>query len=233
MNIKIYADGANITDILEAYNKKSVSGFTTNPTLMKQAGITDYLNFAHEILQEVTILPISFEVFSDEFEEMYHQAKKLCALGDNVFVKIPVTNTRGEFAGDLIRRLDTENVKMNITAVFTSSQVCAILENLGTTHNHIISVFAGRIADTGRDPLPIMKEAQGLIKAHSEKLQLLWASPREVLNVYQAESLGCDIITVPPELLKKLRLQGKDLEQFSQETVQMFYEDAKSSGFHL
>tara|TARA_R110002020_G_scaffold394715_1_gene604735 strand:+ start:29111 stop:29812 length:702 start_codon:yes stop_codon:yes gene_type:complete len=233
MKIKIYADGANVADIVEAYQKKSVSGFTTNPTLMKQVGITNYLGFAQEILKEVTTLPISFEVFSDEFEEMHRQAKKLCALGDNVFVKIPVTNTKGEFSGDLIRRLDSENVKMNITAVFTTSQVRSILENLGTKHNHIISIFAGRIADTGVDPLPIMKEAQGLIKAHSKDLQLLWASPREVLNVYQADEMGCDIITITPGLLKKLQLRGKDLEEFSRETVQMFYNDALSSGFDL
>ena len=233
MKINIYADGANLEDMLAAYNSNSVSGFTTNPTLMNKAGIINYLDFAQEVLAHITTLPISFEVFSDDFEEMYLQAKKLCALGNNVFVKVPVTNTQGEFSGDLIKRLDSENVKMNITAVFTLQQIEKVLKNLSSDTNHIISVFAGRIADTGVDPLPIMKESLRLIKGHNPNLQLLWASPREVLNVYQADEMKCDIITITTGLLNKLSLGGKDLEEFSRETVQMFFDDASSSGFHL
>jgi transaldolase len=233
MKINIYADGANLEDMLAAYNSNSVSGFTTNPTLMNKAGIINYLDFAQEVLAHITTLPISFEVFSDDFEEMYLQAKKLCALGNNVFVKVPVTNTQGEFSGDLIKRLDSENVKMNITAVFTLQQIEKVLKNLSSDTNHIISVFAGRIADTGVDPLPIMKESLCLIKGHNPNLQLLWASPREVLNVYQADEMKCDIITITTGLLNKLSLGGKDLEEFSRETVQMFFDDASSSGFHL
>ena len=233
MKIKIYADGANLEEMLLAYSSKNVEGFTTNPTLMNHAGITDYLGFAKEALEHITDLPISFEVFSDDFEEMYIQAKKLASLGENVFVKIPVTNTTGEFSGDLIRRLDQEGVKMNITAVFTINQVQLILENLTSDINHIISVFAGRIADTGVDPLPTMKSSKRLLKEHNSNLQLLWASPREVLNVYQADRMGCDIITITAGLLKKLSLEGKNLEEFSRETVQMFYDDASASGFSL
>ena len=233
MKINIYADGANLEDMLAAYNSNSVSGFTTNPTLMNKAGIINYLDFAQEVLAHITTLPISFEVFSDDFEEMYLQAQKLCALGNNVFVKVPVTNTQGEFSGDLIKRLDSENVKMNITAVFTLQQIEKVLKNLSSDTNHIISVFAGRIADTGVDPLPIMKESLRLIKGHNPNLQLLWASPREVLNVYQADEMKCDIITITTGLLNKLSLGGKDLEEFSRETVQMFFDDASSSGFHL
>jgi len=233
MKINIYADGANIEEMLAALNSTAVRGFTTNPTLMRKAGITNYLSFAEEVLEKITTLPVSFEVFSDDFEEMYIQAKKLAALGKNVFVKIPVTNTRGDFSGDLIERLDKENVKMNITAVFTVQQIRNILEKVSSDTPHILSVFAGRIADTGVDPVPIMKEARRTIRSYNKNLQLLWASPREVLNVYQADEMGCDIITLSPALLKKLPLKGKDLEEFSRETVLMFYDDARSSGFGL
>ena len=233
MKIKIYADGANLADMLGAHREKKVSGFTTNPTLMKKAGVTDYLQFAKSALKEIEEMPISFEVFSDDFDEMYRQAKKLAALGDNVYVKIPVTNTSGEHSGGLIRRLDQEGVKMNITAVFTVSQVYSILENLTTNSPHIISIFAGRIADTGTDPLEIMRTSLNLIKSHNPNLQLLWASPREVLNVYQAEEIGCDIITVTTSLLNKLKLKNKDLNSYSLETVKMFYDDAKKVGYSL
>ena len=231
--LKIYADGANLPDMLSAYNEKQVSGFTTNPTLMKKAGVTDYLQFAKSVLDEIKDMPISFEVFSDDFEEMYVQAKKLAALGENVYVKIPVTKTTGEFSGKLISRLDSENVKMNITAVFSLSQVRLILNNINTDNSHIISVFAGRIADTGTDPTEIMKEALGMIKSHSPSLQLLWASPREVLNVYQAEEIECDIITITTALLNKLKLRGKGLEEYSLETVKMFFDDAQKVGYTL
>ena len=233
MKIKVYADGASLTDMLEAYNGEQVSGFTTNPTLMKKAGVVDYLKFAKSALENIQDMPISFEVFSDDFDEMYEQAKKLAALGENVFVKIPVTNTSGEFAGDLINRLDKENVKMNITAVFTKQQVQSILENISTDSPHIISIFAGRIADTGLDPVKIMKESLEMIKNKSENLQLLWASPREVLNVYQADEIGCDIITITTPLLNKLKLKDKDLSEYSLETVKMFYDDAQKVGYEL
>ena len=233
MNIKVYADGASLTDMLDAYKGNEVSGFTTNPTLMKKAGVLDYLKFAKSALENIQDMPISFEVFSDDFDEMYEQAKKLAALGDNVFVKIPVTNTSGEFAGDLINRLDKENVKMNITAVFTKQQVQSILDNINTDSPHIISIFAGRIADTGVDPVTIMKESLEMIKSKSESLQLLWASPREVLNVYQADEIGCDIITITTPLLNKLKLKDKDLAEYSLETVKMFYDDAQKVGYKL
>jgi len=233
MKIKIYADGANLEEMTVALTQHNVAGFTTNPTLMRKAGITDYMKFAKDSLQQIKNKPISFEVFSDDFEEMYVQAKKLAALGDNVYVKIPVTNTKGHFSGDLIRKLDSENIKMNITAVFTLEQVASILKNLLSDTPHIISVFAGRIADTGVDPLPIMKTALEMIKNHNSELQLLWASPREVLNVYQADRMQCDIITVTSGLLNKLSLCRKPLKEFSRDTVKMFFDDAVRSGFCL
>jgi len=233
MKIKIYADGANLEEMKAALRTDSVAGFTTNPTLMKKAGVTDYLKFAVDSLHHIKDKPISFEVFSDDFEEMYVQARKLADLGDNVYVKIPVTNTKGQFSGELIKRLDSENIKMNVTAVFTLNQVHAILKNLLSDTPHIISIFAGRIADTGVDPLPLMMTALEVIKNRNSHLQLLWASPREVLNVYQADQVGCDIITVTSQLLNKLSLYNKPLSEFSRETVQMFFDDAASSGFTL
>jgi len=231
--VKIYADGADLPSMKEAHSGGLVEGFTTNPTLMKIAGVSDYMGFATEVLSCIKDMPISFEVFSDDFDEMYTQAKKLSSLGDNVYVKIPVTNTESKFAGDLVKRLDEEGVKMNITAVFSISQVKNILNCVGTDTPHIISVFAGRVADTGKDPLPLMKTALRLIKEHSNTLQLLWASPREVFNVYQANEIGCDIITITNDLLRKLSLKEKDLEEYSLETVKMFYNDAKNAGYTL
>jgi len=233
MNIKIFADGAEIAQIKQAYSGGLVDGFTTNPTLMRKAGITNYLEFATAVLSEIKDMPISFEVFSDDFDEMYVQAKKLAALGENVYVKIPITNTKGEFSGDLINRLDSEGIKMNITAVFSITQVRDILRHLKSDNSHIISVFAGRIADTGLDPLRLMQTALDLIKDHSPSLQLLWASPREVLNVYQADEIGCDIITITPGLINKLKLKDKDIEEYSLETVKMFYNDAQQAGYTL
>lgn len=233
MNIKIYSDGANITEMVEAYEQGVVQGFTTNPTLMNKAGIKDYKSFAIEVLSHIKDMPISFEVFSDSFDEMYQQAKILSSLANNVYVKIPIMNTKGEPSYSLIRVLDSEKVKLNITAVFTDKQVTQILKNVDGNTPHIISIFAGRIADTGIDPTSIMKKSLKKIKSHSKSLKLLWASPREVLNIYQADKIGCDIITVTPSTLEKLSLQNKDLTEFSRETVEMFYNDALKSGFTL
>lgn len=233
MNIKIYSDGANISEMVEAYKQGIVQGFTTNPTLMSKAGIKDYKAFAVEVLSYIKDMPISFEVFSDSFDEMYQQAKILSSLASNVYVKIPIMNTKGEPSYSLIKVLDSEKVKLNITAVFTDKQITQILKNVDGNTPHIISIFAGRIADTGIDPTPIMKKSLKKIKSHSKSLELLWASPREVLNIYQADKIGCDIITVTPSTLEKLSLQNKDLTEFSRETVEMFYNDALKSGFTL
>ena len=233
MKIKLFADGANIQDIKSLYSSGDVRGFTTNPTLMKKAGVDNYLDFALQVLEVVNDLPVSFEVFSDDFDEMYKQAKTLASLGNNIYVKIPVTNTKGETSAPLIKKLDKEGIKINVTAVFTTEQVQEILSNMSGNNPHIISVFAGRIADTGLDPVNIMKDCLAKIKNHSPLLELLWASPREVLNIYQAEEVGCDIITATPDILKKMSLRGKCLEEFSRETVTMFYEDAQTSGYRL
>ena len=233
MNIKIYSDGANIVEMVEAYKQGIVQGFTTNPTLMSKAGIKDYKAFAIEVLKHIKDMPISFEVFSDSFDEMYQQAKILSSLGDNVYVKIPIMNTKGQPSYSLIKILDSEKIKLNITAVFTDKQVTQILKNVDGNTPHIISIFAGRIADTGIDPTLVMKKSLKKIKSHSKMLQLLWASPREVLNIYQADKIGCDIITVTPSTLEKLSLHNKDLTEFSRETVEMFYNDALKSGFTL
>jgi len=233
MNIKIYSDGANIVEMVNAYKEAVVQGFTTNPTLMNKAGIQNYKAFAIEVLSHIKDMPISFEVFSDSFDEMYQQAKVLNSLGDNVYVKIPIMNTKGQPSYNLINLLDSEKVKLNITAVFTDKQVTQILKNVDGKTPHIISIFAGRIADTGADPTLVMKKSLKKIKSHSKILQLLWASPREVFNIYQADKIGCDIITVTPSTLEKLSLQNKDLTEFSRETVEMFYNDALKSGFTL
>lgn len=235
MKIKIYADGADKEDIISLYKAGKVDGFTTNPTLMAKAGITNYLEFAKDILSEIKDLPISFEVFSDDFDEMYDQAMILKNLGENVFVKIPIMNTKGQSSFNLIERLNIADVKMNITAVFTIQQVSSIMQALSTHKNHlphIISIFAGRIADTGRNPLDIMIPSLNMMKSNPN-LQLLWASPREVYNIYEADRMGCHIITVVPSILQKLSLQNKDLLEYSRETVEMFYNDAQKSGFKL
>ena len=231
--VKIYADGADLAQIKQVYSEGLVEGFTTNPTLMRKAGVTNYLEFATEVLAEIKGMPISFEVFSDDFDEMYVQANKLAALGENVYVKIPITNTKGEFSADLFKRLDHDGVQMNITAVFSITQIKNLLKSLNSENSHIISVFAGRVADTGEDPVRLMKTALELIKNHSPLLELLWASPREVLNVYQADQIGCDIITITPDLINKLKLNGKDVEDYSLETVKMFYRDAQEAGYTL
>jgi len=232
LKVKIFSDGADLDSIIAAYQEGLVKGFTTNPTLMSKAGITNYMAFAVEVLKVVTDLPVSFEVFSDDFEGMRRQAEKLAGLGDNVYVKIPVTNTRGESSAGLIRQLSSEGLKLNITAILSLRQVQEVVEALHPEAPAIVSVFAGRIADTGRDPVPIMRRALEILEDRP-RAELLWASPREALNIIQAEEIGCHIITVTPPLLAKARLFGKDLEEFSLETVKMFYHDAQKSGFRI
>lgn len=232
LRVKIFSDGADLDSIIDAYQAGIVQGFTTNPTLMAKAGITNYMTFAMEVLRVVTDLPVSFEVFSDEFDGMREQALKLARLGANVYVKIPVTNTRAESSAPLIRDLAGRGLKLNITAVFSLRQVREVVDALNPDVPAIVSVFAGRIADSGRDPVPIMKEALEILKP-LPKAELLWASPREALNIVQADEIGCHIITVTPDLLAKAKNFGKDLEQFSLETVKMFYNDALKSGFQI
>ena len=232
LKVKIYADGADRDGMLEMYAKSYIQGFTTNPTLMKKAGITNYKAFAHEILQAIPDRPISFEVFADEFKEMERQALEIKTWGKNVYVKIPVSNTRQEMAYDLIERLSGSGVHLNVTAILTLEQVKNVADALKDGPDSIVSVFAGRIADTGLDPVPVMEEALTLLSV-APKAELLWASPREVLNIYQADNIGCHIITATNDLIRKLALGGKDLAEYSLETVQMFYDDAQSAGYTL
>ena len=230
--VKIFADGADKAGMLDMYQNPWISGFTTNPTLMRKAGIADYEAFARDILAHIPDRPISFEVFSDDFDEMCAQALKIASWGDNVYVKIPVTNTEGHSANTLIRELAQEGVKQNVTALMTLSQVKEVTEALSEGPAACISVFAGRIADTGTDPLPIMQTALEIMHRYPQ-LELIWASPRELLNIIQANEIGCHIITVTNDILKKLSLIGKDHTQYSLETVQMFRNDALSAGFTL
>jgi transaldolase len=231
--IKIFADGASLPSMLESARDPRIAGFTTNPTLMRKAGITDYRAFAKEVLAAISDRPISFEVFADEFAEMRRQAAEIATWGANVYVKIPITNTRREPATALIRELASSGVKLNVTAICTLEQVRDTAQALKGGAPSVVSVFAGRIADTGRDPMPLMKEALGICRAADKGIELLWASPRELLNIVQAADVGSDIITVTPDLLKKLELVGKDLGEFSLDTVQMFYKDAQAAGFKL
>ena len=231
--IKIFADGASLPSMLLSARDPRIAGFTTNPTLMHKAGLTDYRAFAHEVLAAIKDKPISFEVFADEFPEMRRQAREIATWGDNVYVKIPITNTRREPASGLIRELSASGVKLNVTAICTLEQVRDTAHALEGAAPSVISVFAGRIADTGRDPIPLMKEALQICRGAGRGVELLWASPRELLNIIQAAEIGCDIITVTPDLLKKLELVGKDLGDFSLETVQMFFRDAEAAGFKL
>jgi len=232
LRIKIYADGADLKGMLDQTSNPLVKGFTTNPTLMRQAGISDYKGFAQQVLKAITVLPVSFEVFADDFPTMLEQAREIASWGSNVYVKIPVTNTKGEFAGPLISQLSRDGVKLNVTALMTNDQVKRVTDVLSEKTPAIISVFAGRIADTGRDPVPLMKEALAIMKLRP-KAELLWASPREVLNIYQADEMGCHIITVTGDLIKKLSLAAKDLDLYSRETVAMFYKDATVAGFSI
>lgn len=230
--VKVFADGADLPGILKLREDPLVKGFTTNPTLMRKAGVDDYEAFAHEVLEVVTDRPISFEVFADEFPEMERQALKIAGWADNVNVKVPITNTRRESTIDLQRRLADQGVRLNVTALMTAAQVRLVTDALAGGPGGYVSVFAGRVADTGRDPLPVMREALDAMADH-DHLELIWASPREVLNIVQAAEIGCDVITVTHDLLAKLHLLGKDLDDFSLETVQMFHSDAASAGYAL
>jgi transaldolase len=232
MSIAVYADGANLADMIKRYKEGFVQGFTTNPTLMAKAGIKDYAAFARSVLNEIKSLPISFEVFSDDFAAMEKEALIIGSWADNVNVKIPITNNRGESAFELIQTLLKKNLKLNVTAIFTEEQLQGLLKILMPNDDVIISVFAGRIADTGVDPIPLMRSAAQKF-AHLPKAKLLWASPREVLNIYQAQECGCHIITATDDLISKLSLHKKDLHEFSLETVKMFYNDAQKAGFSL
>ena len=232
LRIKIFADGADKDAIVKRYEDPNIAGFTTNPTLMKRSGITDYESFAKDVLSVVKNKQISFEVFSDEWDEMEGQAKTIASWGENVVIKIPITNTKGEGAQNLIERLAKAGVKLNITAITTVAQVKSIAPLLGNGHGGIVSVFAGRIADSGRDPVPVMKECLEALKPYPNT-ELLWASPRELYNLIQAEDMGCHIITMTEDLLKKMTLLGGDLDQVSLDTVNMFYNDAQAAGFNI
>jgi len=229
--VKIFADEADLKGITELYRKPYIHGLTTNPTLMRKAGLSDYETFARAVLKEVKSKPISFEVFSDDFPEMRRQALKIHKWQDNVYVKVPITNTKGESSLDLIEQLAGDGVKVNVTAVLTCSQVEAVAAALDPSVPAVVSVFAGRIADTGVDPMPIMTESLQILRG-LPKAELLWASVREVLNVFQAAACGCHIVTVPHDILTKLiELGGKDLDELSLDTVRMFYQDAHAAGF--
>jgi transaldolase len=232
LKIKLFADGADRQGMLEMYANPRVSGFTTNPTLMRKAGVTDYRAFAKAVLADIRDRPISFEVFADEFAEMERQALEIRGWGDNVYVKIPVMNTQRKPSYELVETLSRAGVKLNVTALLTLDQVRAVGAALRGGAPSIVSVFAGRIADTGLDPVPIMREALGLL-ADVPGAELLWASPREVLNIYQADAIGCPIITATNDLIKRLDLQAKDLTDFSLETVKMFYDDARAANYSL
>lgn len=232
LRVQVFADGADKASMLELYRQPYIKGFTTNPTLMRKAGITDYERFALDILQHIPDRPISFEVFADDEPEMERQARKIARWARNVYVKIPVTNTRREPMYDLIRRLSADGIQINATALLALDQVRHVAKALQGGAPSYISVFAGRVADTGRDPVPLMKSALELM-APEPNCQLVWASPRELLNIFQADEIGCHIITVTSDVLKKVSLVGKDLHDFSLETVRMFHDDAAHSGFTL
>jgi len=232
LKIKLFADGADISGIKEMASNSAISGFTTNPTLMRKAGIADYKGFAKDVLKIVPDKPVSFEVFADDFLTMERQAMEIASWGKNVNVKIPVTNTKGEFSGPLVGKLSNAGVQVNVTAVMTLDQVRRITAELSIDTPAIVSVFAGRIADTGRDPVPIMAESVEILKI-KPKAELIWASPRELLNIFQAEEVGCHIITATNDILKKLSLLNKDLELYSLETVEMFYKDARAASFSI
>jgi transaldolase len=232
LKIKIFADGADLAGIKKSATDSRVKGFTTNPTLMRAAGVNDYKAFALEVLKLVTDRSVSFEVFADDLPTMQAQAEEIASWGSNVYVKIPVTTTKGEFAGPIIKTLSSKGIKLNITAIMPLEQVHTVGAALDPSTPAIVSIFAGRIADTGRDPVPHMTEALRIL-ANRPKAELLWASPRELLNIFQADSIGCHIITVTNDLINKLSLVGKDLDQYSRETVSMFYRDATAASFSI
>jgi transaldolase len=232
LTTKIYADGAELNGIIQMAANPLIKGFTTNPTLMRKAGISDYKQFALEVIRAVPDRPISFEVFSDDFNEMYDQAVEIASWGKNVNIKVPVTNTEGKFAGDLVSRLSDKGIFVNITALMTIEQVNKVMDSLRGDASAYISVFAGRIADTGRDPMPVMTRA-ATISLERSNTEIIWASPRELLNVFQANEAGVQIITVANDILNKLLLVGKDLDDYSLETVKMFRNDAVKAGFSI
>jgi transaldolase len=232
LQVKIFADGADLNGILELYRNPYITGFTTNPTLMRKSGILDYEKFSRQVLDHISDRPISFEVLSDEFDEMERQARKIATWGKNVYVKIPVTNTRRESSVNLVRRLAKDGVQLNVTALMTLEQVREASSALASHAPSYISIFGGRIADTGRDPLPMIKEAVEIMSQHKTQ-ELIWASPRELLNIFHADEIGCHIITVTHDILKKLPLVGKDLNEYSLDTVKMFHSDAQKAGYKL
>jgi len=232
LKIKIFADGADKGGMLEMYAKPYIKGLTTNPTLMKKVGITDYRAFCKDILTSIKDKPLSFEVFSDDFAEMERQALEIASWGENVYVKIPVTNTKKETCYALVKNLAAQKVKLNVTAIMTLAQVRDVVAALNPDVPSYVSVFAGRIADTGRDPEPLMAAAVEQLKV-SPAAELIWASPRELLNIFQADQIGCQVITVTNDILKKLSLVGYDLDEYSLDTVKMFYNDATAAGFQL
>lgn len=232
LRVKIFADGADFDTIVKLRSNPLVKGFTTNPTLARKAGVRDYEAFGRKVLSAIPDLPVSLEVFADDFSEMAWQARAIASWGPNVNVKIPITNTRGQFAGDLVRELSADGVTVNVTAILTLDQVRRVTECLDPKTPAIVSVFAGRIADTGVDPVPVMAEAVDILRARP-KAELIWASPRELLNVFQADAVGCQIITVTNDILSKLGMVGKDLTAYSLETVEMFRKDAVAAGFSI
>lgn len=232
LKVKIFADGADKAGMLEMHSKPFIKGLTTNPTLMRKAGISDYRSFAKDILESIKDKPISFEVFSDDFADMERQAMEISGWGSNVYVKIPVTNTKSEPCHGLVRKLSARGVKLNVTALMTLAQVREVVACLNPETPSYISVFAGRVADTGRDPVPLMASAVEVMRANP-KSELIWASPRELLNIFQADAVGCHVITVTNDVLKKLSNVGADLDGFSLDTVKMFHNDALQAGFRL
>lgn len=232
LRVKLFQDGADLGSMVEAKKRGLVAGFTTNPSLMRKAGISDYKAFALQVIKEIPDLPVSFEVFSDDFETMEREAREIASWGGDTYVKIPITNSRGESAGPLIQKLSREGFSLNVTAMMTLAQVEVVAKAADAKSRTIVSVFAGRIADTGVDPIPAMTNAVKMLEK-LPRAELLWASPREVLNVIQADECGCQIITATPDIIAKIGMLGKDLTQYSLETVKMFYDDARAAGFKL
>ncbi len=233
LNIKVFSDGADIAEMVRAHDERSVDGFTTNPTLMRKSGITDYQGFARQVLNKITDMPISFEVFSDEIPAMESEARKIASWGSNVYVKIPVTNTKGESTAELVSTLSRDGIKLNVTALLTIAQVGTVGRALDKNTPSIVSVFAGRIADTGVDPMPIMHDSGLLLEMLAPNAELLWASSRELLNLFQAQQVGCDIVTVTPDILRKTKMIGMDHTELSLDTVKMFFNDARAAGFNI
>ncbi len=232
LKVKLFQDGADLNAMIDAKKRGSVSGFTTNPSLMRKAGVSDYKAFALKAIAAIPDLPISFEVFADDFETMEREAREIASWGGDTYVKIPICNTKGQSTAPLIKKLSAEGFSLNVTAIFTLDQVKEVADAAHKDARTIVSVFAGRIADTGIDPIPMMTKSVEMLK-HLPKAELLWASPREVLNVIQADECGCHIITATPDIVSKMSLSGKDLLEYSLETVKTFYEDARAAGFKL